>query len=78
MPALRVLAVMFAVVDHIAAGMGAVWTRHREGVRPRKWHAWREHVVVASADMRGGLSLAAALAIPFGLPTARLCPTATW
>jgi CPA1 family monovalent cation:H+ antiporter len=67
MPALRLVAVMSAVVDHIAAGLDAVWTRHREGVRPREWHAWRERVVVAWADMRGGLSLAAALAIPFRL-----------
>ncbi len=66
--------------DRVAADMDAVWTCHREAIRARTSGApvWRERVVVAWAGMRGGLSLAAALAIPLRLPTARRFPTATW
>jgi NhaP-type Na+/H+ or K+/H+ antiporter len=39
---------------------------------------WRERTVVAWAGMRGGLSLAAALAIRYALPTEGRFPTAMW
>ena len=68
MPALRLVAVMSAVVIVVIA-LRLVWmlfgpvTAKLFG-RARGAPVWRERVVVAWAGMRGGLSLAAALAIP--------------
>jgi Na+/H+ antiporter len=68
MPALRLAAVLSAVVIVVIA-LRLVWmlfgpvTTKLFG-RARGAPVWRERVVVAWAGMRGGLSLAAALAIP--------------
>jgi monovalent cation/hydrogen antiporter len=66
--ALRLVAAMFAVVIVVIL-LRLVWmlmgpvTAKLIG-RPRAEPVWRQRVVVAWAGMRGGLSLAAALAIP--------------
>ncbi len=66
--ALRLVAAMFAVVIMVIT-LRLVWmlmgpvTAKLAG-RPRAEPVWRQRVVVAWAGMRGGLSLAAALAIP--------------
>jgi Na+/H+ antiporter len=68
MPPLRVMAVISAVVIVVIA-LRLMWmlfgpfTAKLFG-RTRSEPVWRERVVVAWAGMRGGLSLAAALAIP--------------
>jgi Na+/H+ antiporter len=71
MPALRLVAVLSAVVIVVIA-LRLVWmlfgplTAKVSG-RARSEPVWRERLVVAWAGMRGGLSLAAALAIPLRL-----------
>lgn len=71
MSALRVMAVLSTVVIVVIA-LRLIWmlfgpvTAKLLG-RPRGEPVWRERVVVAWAGMRGGLSLAAALAIPLRL-----------
>jgi Na+/H+ antiporter len=71
MPALRLVAVMSAVVVVVIA-LRLIWmlfgpvTAKLFG-RARGAPVWPERVVVAWAGMRGGLSLAAALAIPLRL-----------
>jgi Na+/H+ antiporter len=71
MPALRLVAVLSAVVIVVIA-LRLVWmlfgplTAKLFG-RARGEPVWRERLVVAWAGMRGGLSLAAALAIPLQL-----------
>jgi Na+/H+ antiporter len=71
MPALRLVAVLSAVVIVVIA-LRLVWmlfgplTAKVFG-RARGEPVWRERLVVAWAGMRGGLSLAAALAIPLQL-----------
>ncbi|MGA8545412.1 MAG: Na+/H+ antiporter, partial [Mycobacterium sp.] len=66
--ALRLVAAMFAVVVMVIT-LRLIWmllgpfTAKLVG-RPRAEPVWRQRVVVAWAGMRGGLSLAAALAIP--------------
>lgn len=70
-PALRVVAVMAAVVI-VVIGLRLFWMLVGPTVakllgRPRDEPVWRERVVVAWAGMRGGLSLAIALAIPLRL-----------
>jgi Na+/H+ antiporter len=68
LPALRLVAAMSAVVIVVIA-LRMIWmlfgpvTARLLG-RPRGEPVWRERVVIAWAGMRGGLSLAAALAIP--------------
>jgi CPA1 family monovalent cation:H+ antiporter len=71
MPALRVVAVMSAVVIVVIA-LRLVWmlfgpVSAKLFGRARGEPVWRERVVVAWAGMRGGLSLAAALAVPLQL-----------
>jgi Na+/H+ antiporter len=68
MSPLRLVFVMSAVVIAVIA-LRLVWmlfgpTTAQLIGRPRSEPVWRERVVVAWAGMRGGLSLAAALAIP--------------
>jgi CPA1 family monovalent cation:H+ antiporter len=68
MPALRLVAVLSAVVIVVIA-LRMVWMLFGPATaklfgRARGAPVWRERVVVAWAGMRGGLSLAAALAIP--------------
>jgi Na+/H+ antiporter len=68
MPALRLAAVLSAVVVVVIA-LRLVWMLFGPATaklfgRARGAPGWRERVVVAWAGMRGGLSLAAALAIP--------------
>ena len=71
MPALRVVAVISAVVIVVIASR-LVWMLSGPATaklfgRASGAPVWRERVVVAWAGMRGGLSLAAALAIPLRL-----------
>lgn len=71
MAALRVVAVISAVVAVVIASR-LVWMLSGPATaklfgRARGAPVWRERVVVAWAGMRGGLSLAAALAIPLRL-----------
>ncbi len=71
MAALRVVAVISAVVAVVIASR-LVWMLSGPATaklfgRARGAPGWRERVVVAWAGMRGGLSLAAALAIPLRL-----------
>ena len=68
MPALRLVAVLSAVVIVVIA-LRMVWMLFGPATaklfgRARGAPVWRERLVVAWAGMRGGLSLAAALAIP--------------
>jgi CPA1 family monovalent cation:H+ antiporter len=71
-PAARVVAAISAVVAVVIASR-LVWmlsgpvTARLFGRRKTDTQVWRERVVVAWAGMRGGLSLAAALAIPLRL-----------
>ena len=70
-PALRLVAAMSAVVIVVIA-LRLIWmlfvpVTARLFGRSRGEPVWRERVVVAWAGMRGGLSLAAALAIPLQL-----------
>jgi Na+/H+ antiporter len=67
-PALRLMAVLSAVVIVVLA-LRLIWMLFGPAIaklfgRARGEPVWRERVVVAWAGMRGGLSLAAALAIP--------------
>jgi Na+/H+ antiporter len=71
MPPLRMVAVLSAVVVTVVA-LRLIWMLFgpaTAGVfgRPAGAPVWRERAVVAWAGMRGGLSLAAALAIPLRL-----------
>ena len=82
MTPLRVVAVISVVVIVVIA-LRLMWmlfgpvTAKLFG-RPRGEPVWRERVVVAWAGMRGGLSLAAALAIPLRRADGSPSPTATW
>jgi Na+/H+ antiporter len=71
MPALRVVAVISAVVVMVVA-LRLIWMLFGPATaklfgRASGGPVWRERVVVAWGGMRGGLSLAAALAIPLRL-----------
>ncbi|MGO9032070.1 Na+/H+ antiporter [Mycobacterium sp.] len=71
MPALHVVAVMSAVIVTVVV-LRLVWMLFGPATaklfgRTSGGPVWRERVVVAWAGMRGGLSLAAALAIPLRL-----------
>lgn len=71
MPALRVVAVLSAVVIVVIA-LRLIWmvfgpVSAKLFGRTRGEPVWRERVVVAWAGMRGGLSLAAALSVPLQL-----------
>jgi CPA1 family monovalent cation:H+ antiporter len=77
-PASRVVAVIVAVIVVVVASR-LVWMLSgpitaRLLKRPAATPFWRERVVVAWAGMRGGLSLAAALAIPLRLDNGRPFP----
>jgi Na+/H+ antiporter len=78
LPALRLVAAMLAVVIVVIA-LRLIWmlfgplTAKLLG-RARSEPVWRQRVVVAWAGMRGGLSLAAALAIPLQLDDGRPFP----
>ncbi|OBK38075.1 Na+/H+ antiporter [Mycobacterium sp. 1245111.1] len=77
-PATRVVAVIAAVIVVVLASR-LVWmlsgpVTSRVFRRTTDDPAWRERVVVAWAGMRGGLSLAAALAIPLRLADGRPFP----
>jgi len=82
MAAGRVVAVISAVVVVVIASR-LVWMLSGPATarlfgRATGEPVWRERVVVAWAGMRGGLSLAAALAIPLRLADGRRFPTVTW
>jgi Na+/H+ antiporter len=71
MPALQVVAVMSAVVVTVVV-LRLIWMLFGPATaklfgRTSGGRVWREPVIVAWAGMRGGLSLAAALAIPLRL-----------
>jgi Na+/H+ antiporter len=71
MPALQVVAVMSAVVVTVVV-LRLIWMLFGPATaklfgRTSGGPVWRERVIVAWAGMRGGLSLAAALAIPLRL-----------
>ena len=77
-PALRVVAVMSAVVIVVIASR-LIWMLFGPATarlfgRASGGPVWRERVVVAWAGMRGGLSLAAALAIPLQLADGKPFP----
>jgi Na+/H+ antiporter len=78
-PAAQVVAAISAVVAVVIASR-LVWmlsgplTARLFGRRATDAPVWRERVVVAWAGMRGGLSLAAALAIPLRLADGRAFP----
>jgi CPA1 family monovalent cation:H+ antiporter len=77
-PAARVVAVIVAVVVVVVASR-LVWMLSGPATARLFGHvteaqAWRERVIVAWAGMRGGLSLAAALAIPLRLADGRPFP----
>jgi CPA1 family monovalent cation:H+ antiporter len=77
-PATRVVAVIAAVIAVVIASR-LVWMLSGPATarlfgRVTESQAWRERTIVAWAGMRGGLSLAAALAIPLRLADGRPFP----